>query len=143
MYLNGLANACWKELLRAIHIFGSYFIAGINCWILISMKQRKINKFELFIAFDSSILSFAVWLTFLILLSSIHKKSKKVIQAWRYKSWKSSTDKLYLSKFIRSCMPFTFRLGLFNVLPIRVIMFVNTIVWTTLKFLFAFRKFSF
>ncbi|OXA46737.1 hypothetical protein Fcan01_18246 [Folsomia candida] len=83
----------------------------------------------------------ATWLVSLHLFGLLWKRSSATVRSWQYLRLKDDADFILLRKFRKSCAPLKIKLGKkYFVQPKRVVVTINTVVITTLKFLLAIKK---
>jgi len=138
-YMNLLMNCCFRQAMQVIQYLVVCIIVLINCWILKSYKLSDVALWELLGGGMVSAAAFSIWLLLLQITIVAHIKTKKLIRIWKSHIWSNRLDQKYMRLFTKSLTPYTIYLGSFyKILPIRIIIFLNTIIWSTLRVLLTF-----
>jgi len=107
-----------------------YFVASVS----IVVKCRLVlPRITIMFCTLSSIGCVVIILFVFILLSSVFQRTEKCLNSWRNFTWKSKRESAIMKKFRKSVYPILFHNGSYIIRPKRVLTYLNSLIWSSMK----------
>jgi hypothetical protein len=94
---------------------------------------KELDGVTVFVFTFIALTSTVAWGAFLEGFGMYHKRGQELLESWKFASWSSKRDRLWVEKFVKSCKPLGMRSKLFCVERLSSLNFVQRIVEGTLS----------